>query len=371
MRPLRALFLVQGEGRGHITQALALGAMLKRAGHTICGAIISRGGDSKIPEYFTEGIEAPVSYVRSGRFVVDEQTRAINWGSTLAHNSFRWGEFSRSFRGIQEQITKLKPDVLVNFYEPLGGLFMALHRPALPMVAVAHQFMFLHPRYVFPQGFGVQKQSVQLFTRMAGLHAARRLALSIYDAERLEDQRITVIPPLLRDEFLQLETAPEEPFFLVYLYHHSLSKDLIDWHKGHPNVPVHCFWNNPEAAEITQFSDKLTFHRLHGQRFLDMMARCSGMVTTAGFETLAEGMYLGKPLMLNPLHRHFEQHCNGIDGTRAGAAIQTSDFDLNRLIQFVGEYDYDTTRFRKWVDQAEEIAVTEIEKVVARYSPTD
>ena len=101
------------------------------------------------------------------------------------------------------------------------------------------------------------------------------------------------------------------------------------------------------------------------------MARCQGMVTTAGFETLAEGMYLGKPLMLNPLHRHFEQHCNGIDGTRAGAAIQTSDFDLNRLIQFVGEYNYDTTKFRQWVDQAEEIAVTEIEKVVARYSPTD
>ncbi|MDE2834147.1 MAG: UDP- glucuronosyltransferase [Bacteroidota bacterium] len=367
MQPLKVLFLVQGEGRGHITQALALGTMLKRAGHVVCAAIVSRGGDSKIPAYFEENLDAPITYVPSGRFIVDNRSRAIHWGRTLIHNSFRWRRFSRSFDTIRAHIATDRPDVLINFYEPLGGLFMVRHRPALPMIAVAHQFMFMHPRYVFPDGFGVQRRSVRFFTQLTGLRASRSLALSLFDAERLEEKKITVVPPILRDEFLQLPAARQEPFYLVYLYHHSLSADLIQWHRRHPEVQIHCFWNNPDAEETRQYSRNLTFHRLHGQRFLDMMARCRGMGTTAGFETLAEGMYLGKPLMLNPLRRHFEQHCNGVDGTRAGAAIQTSSFDLSRLIRFAKEYNYDASAFRKWVDQAERKVVGEIESTVAEY----
>ena len=36
--PLRVLFAVQGEGRGHLTQALAVAAMLRRRGSLAGGA---------------------------------------------------------------------------------------------------------------------------------------------------------------------------------------------------------------------------------------------------------------------------------------------------------------------------------------------
>ena len=49
MAKLRALFIVQGEGRGHMTQALALASMLRRAGHSICKTVVSKGGDSEVP----------------------------------------------------------------------------------------------------------------------------------------------------------------------------------------------------------------------------------------------------------------------------------------------------------------------------------
>ena len=38
---MRYLFVIQGEGRGHLTQALSLASMLRRHGHEIGGA---RGG---------------------------------------------------------------------------------------------------------------------------------------------------------------------------------------------------------------------------------------------------------------------------------------------------------------------------------------
>jgi len=242
---------------------------------------------------------------------------------------------------------------------------MLWHNPDVPSVAVAHQFMFLHPRYPFPEGFALQKRSSELFTNLTGLGASRRLALSLYDAPNLPTKRLFVVPPLLRDELFTVTTKKSAPFFLVYLFHHSLAEGIVKWHKHNPSIPVHCYWNNPKAAETVKHDDTLTFHRLHGQKFLERMAQSRGVVTTSGFESMAEAMYLGKPLLANPVRKHFEQHCNAIDGYRMGAAIQSDDFDLSALVRFVSEYQFDAKEFRQWVEQAEEVVVGHIEEAAA------
>jgi len=367
MSGFRALFIVQGEGRGHLTQALALSSILRKAGHTICKAVVSKGGH-EIPSYFEECLEAPVVEVPSGSFFVNQDTRSIDWGRTLVNNSLRLNEFNRSFTVLSELLKKERPHVIINFFEPLAGFFMLRERPNIPMVAVGHQFMFLHPQYQFPTGFEVQKISTLTFTRLTGLGAQCRFALSLYDAHPLPEKKILVMPPLLREELFDLPQNISEPFFLVYLYHHSLSKDLIAWHKRNPSHRLHCFWNNEEADQETHFSDNLIFHQLHSTQFLEMMARCQGVVTTSGFESMAEAMYLRKPLMLNPLHRHFEQHCNGIDGTNVGAAIQTSDLNLEPLLQFVNRYDYDATELRNWISKADEMYVRQLDIIASKTS---
>ena len=257
--------------------------------------------------------------------------------------------------------------MIVNFYEPLAGLYVARYRPTTPMVAVAHQYMFLHPRYAFPRGFRLQRQTTTLFTRLTASGAARRLALSLYDAPDLPAECLSVMPPLLRDELFTQPLDAVEPFFLIYLYHHSFADAILRWHRKNPDVSLHCFWGHPEAEDIEVYDETLTFHRLHDERFLTMMAQCQGVITTAGFESMAEAMYLGKPLMMIPLRRHFEQHCNGVDGANAGAGIQAGDFDIERLIHFLPGYRYDATGFRTWVASAERRFIEEIE-LAARHT---
>ena len=41
-RPLRFLFIVQGEGRGHLTQALSLADMLRRHGHEVVEVLVGK-----------------------------------------------------------------------------------------------------------------------------------------------------------------------------------------------------------------------------------------------------------------------------------------------------------------------------------------
>lgn len=362
MQPLQCLFIVQGEGRGHLTQALALRAMLRRAGHHVCGVLVGRGVDREVPGFFREKIDAPLHYFDSAHFVIDGTNRSIRWLPTLAYNNSRWRQFRESFDLINEQLRQHQPDVIINFYEPLGGLFMARYRPAVPMVAVAHQYMFLHPHYAFPRGFRLQRQATTFFTRMTASRATRRLALSLYDAPALPAEGLSVMPPLLRDELFAQPTGAVEPFFLIYLFHHSFAEAVLRWHQQNLDVSLHCFWNNPEAEDIRVYDKTLTFHRLHDEHFLSMMAQCRGVITTAGFESMAEAMYLGKPLLLIPMNKHFEQHCNGVDGSNAGAGIQAEDFDIDRLIRFLPDYQYDATAFRAWIASAETRFIEEIEQ---------
>ena len=40
------------------------------------------------------------------------------------------------------------------------------------------------------------------------------------------------------------------------------------------------------------------------------MGRCRGVVCTAGFESVSEAMWLGKPVCMAPTPGHYEQRCN-------------------------------------------------------------
>ena len=44
--------------------------------------------------------------------------------------------------------------------------------------------------------------------------------------------------------------------------------------------------------------DTLSFHQLDDVKFLRYMAGCKAYATTAGFESVCEAMYLGKPLLM-------------------------------------------------------------------------
>ena len=80
--------------------------------------------------------------------------------------------------------------------------------------------------------------------------------------------------------------------------------------ENHPHTRLHFFWDQPDAPEELKVDDTLTFHRINDEKFLKMMAGCKAFATTAGFESVCEALYMGKPCMLIPAH--VEQECNAI-----------------------------------------------------------
>jgi uncharacterized protein (TIGR00661 family) len=179
-----------------------------------------------------------------------------------------------------------------------------------------------------------------------------------------------VIPPLLREEALALQnTNVQEGFFLIYLLNRGYAEQVIEWHEKHPAQRLECFWDNPEVDDIVQYSDTLRFNRLHDTRFLELMSRCSGLVCTAGFESVSEALFLGKPVLAVPVEGHYEQLCNAYEIERMGCGVRSDKFDMNLLTKFSEQYNVTRDGFRKWVLEAEERVLSILEAVAANHSP--
>ncbi len=368
-RSLRVLFAVQGEGRGHMTQALAVRDMLARHGHTVVGALVGRSEGRRPPAFFTEGLGAPVHLIDSPNFAYHPGTRAISLGRTGLHALRRSWIYRDHLRHIGQQLTAKRPDIVVNFYEGMMGLFAGTAKPEVPVVCVGHQYMFGHPDYQLAPGQWAARAATWGYTALTAAGAARKLALSFYEADDLPKRGVRVTPPILRDNLFRLVPS-DDGFLLAYLLHRHLADGLVRWHARRPEVPVRVFWDGEPWAP----HPNLAFHPLDGERFLQMMARARGVVCTAGFESVSEAMWLGKPVFMLPTPGHLEQRTNALDAQRTGAGILGARLDpgsgpgqaLDDFLAYLPTHRAPTERFRAWVDRAEAIVLEGIEAAAQR-----
>jgi uncharacterized protein (TIGR00661 family) len=152
-----------------------------------------------------------------------------------------------------------------------------------------------------------------------------------------------------------------EPFLLIYLLKSGLRDEIVRWHQQRPEVELHCFTDLPQEEETDAHDGTLFFHRISEATFLDLMTRCNGIVATAGYQTLCEAMYFGKPILVVPVGNHYEQFCNAFECQKIGAGLGDQRFDLDSFMEYLPKHA--PPPFRDWVAQAPERIVQAIELI--------
>ena len=148
---MKILFIIQGEGRGHLTQALSLRQKLTDEGHQVVGVLVGKSPARRLPDFFSKKIEAPVYPFESPNFLPSAQNKQVNLVKSVAYNVFWLHKYMSSIRYINRMIKETGADVVINFYELLTGLTYLFCRPKAVMVCIAHQYLFLHPDFTFPK----------------------------------------------------------------------------------------------------------------------------------------------------------------------------------------------------------------------------
>ncbi|SFU18265.1 conserved hypothetical protein [Algoriphagus locisalis] len=342
---MKFVFIVQGEGRGHMTQAIAFSNMLKKQGHELAGVIVGKSKRRAIPEFFTREIAAPIHLVESPNFACDKAEKKILIGKTIRQNLTKAATFWRSLKEIHEVVQTGQPDIILNFYDLLGGLYNGIFRPKVEYWVIGHQYLIHHPEFQFAPSKGQDKFFFKFNTRMTALGASQKLALSFYELESTD--QITVVPPLLREQVKNL-TPTSGDFYLTYMVNSGYGDEVISFAKANPQLNIRAYWDKKDAAETEQRLPNLSFHKVHDQNFLRDMAACKGLVSTAGFESICEAMYLGKPVMVIPVEGQYEQACNALDTVHSGAGIASDNFDFAQLEKMIQTKPIVENSFRNW-----------------------
>lgn len=357
------LLVVQGEGRGHVTQAMTLYELLVENGHEVCGVILGSSGQRDVPTFFINKVKAPITQVQSPNFLTDKKNKSINLTKSVIHNFKKLRTFRKSLKIIDEIIKKEKPDAVINFFDLLIGLYYKFNKPTIPLICIAHQYIYLHREFEFPKGFMMDRAAIKFFTRITASRSKKNLALSFYKIEN-SDNNVIILPPLLREDLFNLKPEVKN-YYLIYLVNNGYFDEIEAWHSRHPKVELHCFTDNPKYIEenYTYNKDVLFVHAINDKLFLEKMSGANGLATTAGFESVCEAMYFGKPVLMVPIKGHFEQFCNSRDAYKASAGIYAESFELSKLVNYSSNYNYSNPSFQNWVKNAKEKIYKEIVSV--------
>ncbi|HSY19805.1 MAG TPA: glycosyltransferase family protein [Candidatus Acidoferrales bacterium] len=357
---MKLMFCVLGEGRGHMTQAMAVKEMTGAAGHELVAVTLGVSAHRQVPAYFESAMKTTVRQLPTLEFKYKD-SRAVSNTATLLGVLGNLPKYRRIVRQLDDIVRETKPDVILNFFEPIAAFYALTRKHRPPVVAIGHQFMFQHPGYVRTPDLWKQLLSMKLYTQLLGARATK-LALSLYEAPDLPAKRIIVGPPILRKQLFGLTPNPNGEFTLVYLLNHGYAEQIIQWSDANPKTRLHCFYDKPGAPAEFQHSAALTFHKLDGEKFLKMMAECRNVVCTAGFESVSEAAWLGKPLFLVPVENHVEQQVNAIDAQQFGIGLAEKSFNLDRLAELPDRLP--TDKFRAWMDCAPQKLFQAIEQAV-------
>jgi len=345
-RMARFVFIVQGEGRGHLSQAVALAEYLERTGHLIEAVYTGCRNMHDLPSYYVSGFGPRLNCFDSPYFIRTPNRKGIYIGRTLLRHLLRIPFYLSEAGRMRRAIMEKAPDVVVNFYDAVGALAMKKLPSHIFRVGIGHHF-FLHlQNYPCPKGNRIHRELLRFHTWVIMRSCDRVLALSFSEAK--DSGKISVVPPLIREAFRTAVYRAGERG-LVYLLNEGFVTDLMDLVRQVPDLRLDVFSDLPTD---TPMPEGITLHAPDAGAFLQRMATCRFLITTAGFDTVAEAASMGIPLACIPVGNHFEQHCNSLDAERSGLGMAISRIgpELIQKLQAPANAGY-----RRWLNRAEEL----------------
>ena len=347
---MKYLFFVQTEGRGHLTQALSLAEQLRKNGHEIAAVIASDNPIRKIPEFFITEINCPIYKVASTYFLINKQGTGIAFNRSIIFNLSRLFLYAKSLKKINSLYKKYQPDVLINFYEPLAGLYNLFYNPPVPCFSIGHQFFVEHNSFPKPVNHFKDHAFLVFYNHLVSCKSKAKLALSFTQEKDDIRKKIIVCPPLIRSDVKKI-LPRREGFILSYILNPGYLEEIKQWANLHKDQQIEAFWDKKDEPETKFFEPNLKFHQISGQKFLDLLGNCSTYISTAGFDSICEAAYLQKNILMVPTTNHYEQLGNAVDAVRADLAITDSFFNIDlALAKQKTRTETSGQVFKNWVD---------------------
>ena len=112
---MKVLFIVQGEGRGHLTQAITLEEILRRNGHEVVEVLVGKSNTRRLPGFFNRSIQAPVKRFLSPNFLPTPANKRVSITRSVAYNLLQIPAYLHSIGYIHRRIHETEAELIFSF----------------------------------------------------------------------------------------------------------------------------------------------------------------------------------------------------------------------------------------------------------------
>jgi uncharacterized protein (TIGR00661 family) len=300
----KVLYAIQGTGNGHISRARTLLPYFERVWDV---SVLISGNQVEVelpkkPTYQKQGLV--FKYNRKGGI--------SNWKTLIAIKPLRL------FHELISLDVKAYDFVLTDF-ECLSA--WACKFRDVPCLGLSHQAAVLMPDVPKP------KSRDWLGALILRWYAPCKNSIGFH----FQIWQPQICAPIIKEQLCR-DTGGDHGYYLVYLP--AFSKEAIAAFLM--NFPEHRFVVFHKAVSEITISRSIEWHPISATHFELSMLYATGVVTSAGFETPAEALYMRKKLLIIPIKGQYEQKCNA-------AALQSLWVPVMRYL--------DPDFFEKWLWQ--------------------
>jgi len=325
----RIFYGVSGEGRGHATRARALIEDLRRRHEVV---VYSFDQAFELLHSVYQGTEVDVRRLPGLQF-------AYGPGKRL--------DYSRSFFQGLPYLLHL-PDLVQRLQRELeqdgADLVITDFEPALPRAAIRAGVPFLsldHQHFLVACDLRTLPPSLQAYAAFMApfIHAYYRgqvetMISSFFSAPLRQGYRDVVqIGTLLRPEIVQ---APREhgDHLVAYVRRAGSERLIRALARSGQEVRVYGLGRRPSVG-------KVRFQEVDVFRFVEDLATCRALVTTAGNQLIGEALYLGKPVLGMPEEGNYEQRINAhfLRQSGMGTAVDIERIGSKHIRRFLRKVD--------------------------------
>lgn len=236
-----------------------------------------------------------------------------------------------------------KPDLVVSDYEPVSAQYS--YSLNVPLITIDQQSKY------FYDGYPDQLDNLSSVEERARLNlffpkADARIACSFFQPPSNKitygDFKITIMPPVIRNDVVKLKTTVRElpDRVLVYLSpYSSFVQNASEVLAILAKFPKHSFYlfvsRESDFKKIKQQLPKNIKVDFHGDReFFNALRSAGSAICTAGHMFISEMMFLNKPIYAIPLQT-YEQKYNAKIIEDNGFGVARPKIDFNSLRDFL------------------------------------
>jgi uncharacterized protein (TIGR00661 family) len=238
-------------------------------------------------------------------------------------------EVAGHVRAVLPEFERQAPDLVIADFEPI--LARAARACSIPFVSFDHQhYLVVSDLRALPRPLRNRAAIAGMFVRALYDWQAATIVSSFFTPALRPAFRdaTTQVGVLIRQEFLH--TRPENGAHLVAYMRRSATPATLAA-LGACGREVRVYGLGARAPE-----GRLRYLAIDEGRFLEDLATCHALVSTAGNQLVGEALYLRKPLLVLPEPRNFEQAINAFFLQQSGAGwAESSQLSPPRLGAFL------------------------------------